>query len=83
MGRIVAACVMALWCVRARAGQALAVRAAYYRIRIAADPGSATVLVRNTRDQAVTIDRLLMDGSPLPAHGIGAGLERDPKRSAA
>ena len=84
MRRLAALCALGLLCCGGVwAGQPLDVRAAYYRIKTPADPGSATVLVRNTRDQAVSVDRLLMDGSPLPAHGIGAGLQRDAKRSAA
>ena len=65
-----ALCLLAAACPLAQAGQALENRPPYYRIKIPADPGSATVLVRNTHDHAATIDRLLMDGSPLPAHGI-------------
>ncbi len=50
------------------------VRAAYYAIRSPADPGSATVLLRNNGKQPLLIDRLLMDGTPLPCAGIGEGL---------
>jgi len=73
-------CLLGVLCGAAGAGQPLSVRVAHYRIKIPADPGSATVLVRNPGERAVTIDRLMMDGSPLPAEGIGHGLRGDPER---
>ncbi|MFC1805914.1 hypothetical protein ACFL09_02915 [Planctomycetota bacterium] len=80
MGRFLAACLLSAVSPLAQAGQPLEVRAAYYRIKIPGDPGAVTVLVRDTGSQPAAIDRLMMDASPLPAEGIGAGLQRDPKR---
>jgi len=80
MRQFAALCVLGILCGGARGGEPLEVQAAYYRIKIPADPGSATVLVRNRGREPLTIDRLLMDGSPLPAEGIGHGLRGDPER---
>ena len=71
MRRFAGVCLLGVLCGGVWAGQPLDVRAAYYRIKTPADPGSATAFVRNTGRQPVTIDRLTMDVRPLPAHGIG------------
>jgi len=80
MRRFAALCVLGLLCGGAGGGEPLQVRAAYYRLKIPPDPGSATVLVRNRGATPVTIDRLMMDGSPLPAHGIGHRRRRCAKK---
>ena len=68
-------CVSAVVPALAGADKPLTVQAAYYCVKIKEDPGSATVLLRNSGKEAVEIDSLSMDGSPLPAHGIGEGLK--------
>jgi len=80
---VVLLCVAA--CCGAGTQHPLEVLSAHYRIQTVSDPGSATVLVRNGGATPLTIDRLMMDGSPLPAEGIGQGLSpgAGTKRSAA
>lgn len=73
-GNLTACFVLWLSAIAQAAAPAL-VRAAYYRVNTPADPGSAYVLVRNTGAEPLHVDQLLMDGSPLPAFGIGEGLK--------
>jgi hypothetical protein len=50
------------------------VLAAHYDIKVPSDPGSATMLLRNTGQEPLRVERLLLDGTPLPCAGIGEGL---------
>ncbi len=70
-----AACLMLWLTAVAEAAAPVPVRAAYYRVKTPADPGSAYVFLRNTGADPLQVDQLLVDGSPLPAFGIGDGLK--------
>ena len=61
MRRFAGVCLLGVLCGGVWAGQPLDVRAAYYRIKTPADPGSATAFVRNTgRQPAVSYTHLTL-----------------------